>query len=100
MSPSFGNRYLLLLALVVSGVGSAGAVVVQQWDLLTIFAMLNLLLVILAIRATGLRAPLPVRTDLVAWLRQRAATHGESLDAVADRAIASYRDRLDVTRSG
>jgi hypothetical protein len=97
MSPTFGNRYLLLLALAVSGIGTAGAVVAGHWDLLAVFGMLDLILLALAVRSTGRRAPLVVRADLVAWLRQRAATHGESLDSLADRAIASYRNRLDAT---
>ena len=44
--------------------------------------------------ATGCGA-VPLRRDLVTWLRRRAATTGEPLEAVADRAVAAYRRRLD-----
>lgn len=95
MAPTFGNRYLLLVALAVAAIGTVGAVVNRQWDLLAIFAMLDLILLMLTARVTGRRASVPLRIDLVAWLRRRAATRGESLEALADRAVASYRNRLD-----
>ena len=95
MSPTFESRYLLLLAVAVALVGTVGAILDGDWDLLAVLGMLVVLLLVLGSRSFGRRPAVPIRVDLAAWLRQRAATTGETLETVADRAVASYRDRLD-----
>lgn len=95
MSPMLSVRYLLGLALAVAVTGTLDAALDEQWDHLVMFAVLGLLIVGLVVRAAGRRPAVPLRCDLVIWLRRRAATTGESLEAVADRAVAAYRDGID-----
>lgn len=95
MTPTFENRYLLLVAAGLATVGTVDAGLSREWDLLAVFAGLDVILAILGLRSRGRRVMVPLRSDLVAWLRHRAATHGEPLESVADRAVATYRARLD-----
>jgi hypothetical protein len=41
---------------------------------------------------------LRIRADLVEWLNDRSEATGESPEAIADRAISAYRDRLEGAR--
>jgi hypothetical protein len=41
---------------------------------------------------------LRIRADLVEWLNGRSEATGESPEAIADRAISAYRDRLEGAR--
>jgi transposase len=54
-------------------------------------AVLQLLLVM---RTNGRRPSVPIRADLVRWLRDRAAAEGEPAELIADRAVSAYRADL------
>lgn len=93
MSPSPTVRALVGSLLVVAGVGVVDAFIGAEWDLFGLFALLVAITAGLVAHLEGQRPPVPVRRDLVAWLRERSAVSGEPIGAVADRALASYRDR-------
>jgi UPF0716 family protein affecting phage T7 exclusion len=94
MRPTVTTRLILLLALVAGVVGFVDAAIGSQWDLAVIFAVVVALDGVLLARHQGRRPPIPVRSDLAGWLRERAATTGEEPEVVADRAIAAYRAGL------
>ena len=95
MAPTDLNRLILLLATVVSLVGALDAVVGGQYDLVVVFGLGAALQLILLLRLQFGRPAVPLRRDLVAWLRQRSAEQGEPLEALADRCVASARAELE-----
>jgi hypothetical protein len=95
--PTDLNKLILALAVVVSAVGAVDAAIGRSMDLVVVFALGGVLQLALLMRLQGRRPAVPLRADLVAWLRQRAAAQGEPLGAVADRCVASCRADLDRT---
>ncbi|MCH8984497.1 MAG: hypothetical protein IH943_10440 [Acidobacteria bacterium] len=93
MSPTGIVKLLVGANLIVAIVGSVDAGISGEWDLFVLFAIGLLLSVALIMRLESSRPAIPVRRDLVAWLRDRASVSGESLTAVTDRAIATFADR-------
>ncbi len=85
----------MTLAIAVAGVGTVDGVFSREWDLLAVFAILDMLLVALGLRVFGRRRAVRLCSDLVGWPLRRSAATGEPFESVADRAVASYRDRLD-----
>jgi hypothetical protein len=84
----------LSAAVVVAAAGAADAAVGSVWDQ---FAILVLVIVMLAMALATMmtnRPSVPIRADLVRWLRTRSAVEGEPVESLADRAIASYREHL------
>ncbi len=57
-----------------------------------------LLLVLLQRDARGRSGSVRLRSDLREWLEERAEATNETPDAVADRAVASYRAALEAGR--
>ncbi len=95
MEPTDLNKLLVSIAAVVSGVGAIDAALGHQFDLLAVFLLGTVLQVALLVRIHGRRPSVPLRADLVAWLRDRSASQGEPLGALADRCLASCRADLD-----
>lgn len=95
MEPTDVNRVVLVLSAVVTSVGVIDAAAGGDVDLLVVLALSLLLQAVLLARLQGRRPAVPLRADLVAWLRTRAAEDGEPLGAVADRCVAACRADLD-----
>jgi hypothetical protein len=95
MAPTDANKLILTMATIVSGVGALDAAVGRDMDLLMVFSLGVVLQLALLLRLSVNRPPIPLRADLVAWLRDRAAQEGETLETVADRCVASCRADLD-----
>jgi hypothetical protein len=101
--PTVTNRTVLVLTVAVAAIGVVDAAVGRNWDLLTVFALVGLLQLVLLLRLSGRRPAVPLRADLVHWLRDRAEAEGESPDRVLDRAVSAYRAGLlgeEVDRPG
>jgi hypothetical protein len=93
MSPTGTVRLLVAASVVTLLIGSVDAGFAGQWDLFVLFVVGLVLNLALLVRVESRRPAIPVRRDLVAWLRERASISGESLATVTDRAIATYADR-------
>jgi hypothetical protein len=105
MFPTVTNRAVLLMTLVVAIVGSVDAAFGGMGDLVAVFALIASLQVVLLLRLSGRRPAVPVRADLVRWIRDRALAEGDSPSLIVDRAISAYRadllgDHPDVTGAG
>lgn len=95
MTPTLPTAVALAVALTIATVGGVDAARLQRWDTASAFALLALVLLGLLARVRSRRPPVPVRGDLVQWLRQRSAVTGEPVDVLADRALAAYRDQYE-----
>ena len=96
MSPTGTVRMLVTASVVVLTIGSIDAGLSSQWDLFVLFVIGFSLSVALLSQVESRRPAIPIRRDLVIWLRDRAAVSGESLTTVTDRAIATFADRYGV----
>lgn len=95
MVPTTLNKAAMAVLLVVTLVGAADAAIGQVWDQVAVFALAaGVELTLLAGMLTS-RPPVPLRGDLVSWLRERSAATGEPLELIADRCIAAARADLD-----
>ena len=93
MTPTLPTAVALGAALVVCAVGAVDAARTQRWDTVAVFVLLALVLLGLLSRVRGRRPCVPVRGDLVRWLRERSAVTGEPVEVLADRALATFRDQ-------
>ena len=91
MAPTALNRLVLLATSLVLAVGVIDGIVSREWDFLAVFAAALALQLLLLARLSGRRPAVPIRHDLVAWLREQAALGGEQMETVADRAISAYQ---------
>ena len=91
MAPTTLHRAVLLTTSLILAVGVIDGIVSREWDFLAVFAMALALQLLLLARLAGRRPAVPIRRDLVAWLRDQAALGGEPMESVADRAIGAYR---------
>jgi len=96
MSPTVSTRLLVVSGIVVALVGSIDAVIGREWDLFVLFAAVLAISTALGLRLESRRPEIPIRRDLVTWLRDRSSISGEPLSTVADRAISTYADRYGV----
>jgi len=96
MSPTATTRLLVFSAIVVALVGAVDAGIGGEWDLFVLFVGILAIATALGLRLESRRPAVPVRRDLVAWLRDRSSISGEPLSTVTDRAIATYADRYGV----
>lgn len=96
MSPTGIVRVLVVANVVVLTIGSIDAGIGGQWDLFVLFAIGLALSLALLIRVESRRPSIPIRRDLVVWLRDRASVSGEPLTTVTDRAIASFIEQYGV----
>ncbi len=95
MEPSTYSLYLLAVAAAIAVVGAIDAAIGRQWDALAIFCGLAAILIGLVVMSRWGRPGVPVRADLVAWLRHRSLETAEPVGLVADRAISQYRMLVD-----
>ncbi len=84
---------LVTANVVVLTIGSIDAGIGGQWDLFTLFGVGLILSIALLLRIESRRPAIPIRRDLVVWLRERASVSGEPLMTVTDRAISTFADR-------
>jgi hypothetical protein len=91
MAPTKLNRAVLLMSSLVLAVGVVDSIASREWDFLAVFGMALALQLLLLARLSGRRPAVPIRRDLVGWLRDQAALAGETMEATADRAVSSYR---------
>jgi len=96
MSPTGIARLLVVANAVVLTIGSIDAGISGEWDLFVILAIGLVLSLALLFRLESRRPSIPIRRDLVVWLRDRASVSGEPLTTVTDRAIATFADRYGV----
>ena len=96
MSPTATTKLLVFSSVVVALVGAIDAGIGGEWDLFVLFVALLVIAAALSFRLESRRPVIPVRRDLVAWLRDRASISGEPLQTVTDRAISTYADRYGV----
>jgi hypothetical protein len=92
MSPTGTVRLLVIAGVVVMIVGLIDAGIGGQWDLFALFVIGLGIGVALLTRVESRRPAIPIRRDLVAWLRDRASVSGQPLTAVTDRAIATFAE--------
>jgi hypothetical protein len=83
-------------AIVVALIGAIDAGIGGEWDLFVLFVGVLAIGIALGARLESRRPAIPVRRDLVAWLRDRSSISGEPLSTVTDRAIATYAERYGV----
>lgn len=94
MIPNLTNRTVLVAATVVAALGIVDAAASGEWDLMILFTALALLQLVFLLRLSLGRVAVPVRADLVRWLRDRADQEGDHVELLADRAIAAWRADL------
>ena len=94
MTANLTIRLLLLATAILAAVGLLDAAIGREWDLVVVCALILAVQVALWARLSWGRTSVPVRRDLVHWLRERAVAGGEPVEHVADRAIAAYRAGL------
>ncbi len=75
----------------VALVGLLDAIDRKQKDLALVFGVLILLGAVLVLHSAVGRRDVPIRGDLVRWLRERADLEGEDIGSIADRALAAAR---------
>jgi len=96
MSPTGAAKTLVTASVITLAIGSVDAGISGEWDLFVLFLIGFGLNLALLLRLESRRPAVPIRRDLVAWLRDRASVSGESLTVVTDRAIATFADRYGV----
>lgn len=94
MTPTVSTRLVLVLLCVVAATGALDAAVDAHWDMVAVFGLNLVLATLLLVRHQSRRPPVPLRADLVDWLRDRAALTGEDPEMLADRAVSAYRAGL------
>ena len=95
MAPTILHPTSLALLVAVTAVGAVDAAIGRVWDHFAVFVLATGVALLLLLTVLGRRPSVPLRADLVAWLRDRAAATGEPLEALADRCVASARADLD-----
>jgi hypothetical protein len=96
MSPSSTVRTLIIASAVVLFIGSVDAGIGGEWDLFVLILFGFLISIALLLHVESKRPAVPIRRDLVAWLRDRADSSGEPLTAVTDRAVATFAENYGV----
>lgn len=92
------RELLLVLLAAVLLAGVVDALASEAWDFLAVLSIaLSLVAVLLTLTSRGRRS-IGIRPDLARWLEEEAGTRGESVEALADRAIAAYRAGLSGER--
>lgn len=91
LAPSLGTQVVLAVALVLSVVATVDASVGRHWDLVVVTGAVDVVLALILASSRWGRPGVPIRSDLVRWLRRRAVETGEPLEAIVDRAVATYR---------
>jgi hypothetical protein len=95
VTPTNVHRGAMVLLLVIIAVGALDAASGRVWDHFVVFVLAGIVQGLLLLTLAGGRPAVPLRSDLVSWLRQRAARTGEPMELIADRCIASARADLE-----
>jgi hypothetical protein len=95
VAPTTLHKTAISMLLLVTLVGATDAVLGGVWDHFAVFALSAAVELSLLVALQGRRPAVPLRADLVAWLRERATRTGEPMELVADRCIAAARADLD-----
>lgn len=88
------TRALPAAVVAVALVGALDAAIGRTWDLVVLFVLLVTIGSTLLVQGLGQRSSVRLRPDLARSLTDRARLGGESVDQVADRAVATYLDAL------
>lgn len=99
MNPTVATKLVVTANVIVVAIGVVDAAIGTDWDLLLLLVFSLILSLALLFRLEAKRPSIPIRRDLVAWLRDRSAISGEPLATVTDRAVATYRDRYGQAHS-
>lgn len=91
---SVTDRVLLLAVALVALAGVFDAIIIRQYELILLFAVILGMAFVLLARSFSKRRALRVRADLAKWLIRRSNLTGESAEQIADRALATYRLQL------
>lgn len=99
MSPTVAIKLLVTANVIVVAIGVVDSAIGTEWDLFLVLVISLVLSLALLFRLESKRPAIPIRRDLVAWLRDRSSISGEPLGTVTDRAVATYRDRYGQAHS-
>jgi len=94
LTPNLSNTLLLAAASIAAIIGIVDAAVELEWDLLVLFSIILGIHLVIWLHLSWGRPAVPLRADLVSWLRDRAVAGGEPVERVADRAVGAYRAGL------
>jgi hypothetical protein len=95
VTPTTMHKVALATLLVITLVGAVDSAVGAVWDHFAVFVLAAAVQALLLLGVQGRRPSVPLRADLVRWLRTRAEATGEPLELIADRCIATARADLD-----
>lgn len=93
MGTSRTDLFLVLAVGLVALAGLFDAWVIEEPDLVALFAAVLVLCAAVVIRSLYRRG-VRVRADLARWLQRRSDLTGEPVGQIADRALAAYRQQL------
>ena len=99
MSPTLATKLLVTANAIVVALGAVDSAIGSEWDLFVVLVISLVLSLALLARLESRRPAIPIRRDLVVWLRERSSISGEPLGTVTDRAVATYRDRYGQAHS-
>lgn len=97
--PVSRTAVLLAVALVPAAVGLVDVLRDGGTDLVVVLVALLVLLVAALASALGDRRAVPLRPDLLDWLRLQSTATGEPVERLADRCVAAYRAELTGART-
>jgi hypothetical protein len=93
MTPSRTTTLIAAGIAVVTAIGAVDAAIGGEWDLFAVLVIALGLGLVLVARLELHRPAIPVRRDLVTWLRRRSDVSGESIGVLTDRALSAYQAR-------
>lgn len=94
------GRFLLVNAGVVALVLTIDTARSANWDAFAMALAIDGLILLLALQVAGRRVPVRLRHDLFDWAQSRAAATHQSVDRVMDRAVATFKERLEPVGRG
>jgi hypothetical protein len=100
VQPSVRTITILTVAVGVAIVGILDAVLGGHWDSAVLFAVVVAAIGTVVLTSRWNRPPVPLRGDLVAWLRRRSLESGEPVGVIADRAVQHYQLLVGGTGEG
>ncbi len=92
--PALFPKVLIAASLTVVVVILIDTAIAEEWDVFVVALILGLLQLGLWAQLESHRPAVPIRADLVRWLKERARLTDEAPGHLADRAIAAYRAGL------
>ncbi|MEL6890957.1 MAG: hypothetical protein AAFP84_05135 [Actinomycetota bacterium] len=86
-------KVCLVAVTIIAATGAIDAAFGRVWDLAVLLAAIAVLAAIALVPSGSDRSPIALRRDLAHWLQHRSAVESESVDHLADRAVATYRSQ-------